>query len=385
MRILHVIPHYFPAVRYGGPIRSVHGLAAATAALGHDVHVYTTNADGNSVCDVPTDQAVNLDGVKVWYFPIGRGRKVFRSPAMGKALDQNISSFDLIHIHYMWTWTTLRAASAARRQEVPYILAPRGMLVSDLIRRRSLFAKRVWLAFFGARDVANAAAIHVTSERELNDMDEVGLRYRRASILPNGVDLGEHHIQTTPTVAEFKAPYLLFLGRISWKKGLDRLIRALPMIPDAELVIAGYDELRYQEVVEHLADECRVRNRVHFVGPIEGQLKMRVLRNAACLVLPSYNENFGMVVVEAMSSAIPVVLTPEVGLAGVVESSGCGLVASGEPFELAQAINHILRHPDQAKAMGNAGYRIARDNFSWNAIAQDAVALYQQCRDREHE
>ena len=257
--------------------------------------------------------------------------------------------------------------------------------MSDLIRRRSQVAKRAWLALFGARDVANATAIHVTSEREGMDLGEVGLPYRRVAILPNGVDLDDHQIKDPVALVEFKKPYLLFLGRISWKKGLDRLIRALPMITDAELVVAGYDEDRYQSVIKQLAKKFDVLARVHFVGPIEGVRKEMVLRNAACLVLPSYNENFGMVAIEAMASAVPVVLTPEVGLASVVASAGCGLVASGEPTELAQAINHILNHPDQAKAMGNAGYRVARDNFSWNAIAQDAVALYQQCIDSEHE
>jgi hypothetical protein len=79
------MPHYYPALRYGGPIRSVQGLAAATAALGHDVHVYTTNIDGPNVSNVAIGVPTDLDGVNVWYFPAAVGRKVFRSPAMGRA------------------------------------------------------------------------------------------------------------------------------------------------------------------------------------------------------------------------------------------------------------------------------------------------------------
>ena len=112
MRILHVTPTYLPAVRYGGPIRSVHGLAKAQAARGHDVEVFTTNVDGPGVSPVPLDEAVAIDGVKVRYFATGAGRRLFRSPAMGRALKAKIASFDVVHIHYMWVWPTTAAARA---------------------------------------------------------------------------------------------------------------------------------------------------------------------------------------------------------------------------------------------------------------------------------
>ena len=82
MKILHVVPTYYPAVRYGGPIRSVHGLASALAAQGHDVQVYTTNVDGDGVSPVALDQPARLDGVTVWYFATGVGRRLYRSPSM---------------------------------------------------------------------------------------------------------------------------------------------------------------------------------------------------------------------------------------------------------------------------------------------------------------
>lgn len=385
MRILHIMPHYYPAVRYGGPIRSVQGLAAATAALGHDVHVYTTNVDGTGVSDRPTDAPVDLDGVKVWYFPSGCGRKIFRSPKMGRALDETISSFDVVHIHYVWVWTTIRAAAAARRRAVPYVLAPRGMLVADLIRRRSRLAKQAWLALFGMRDVAAAAAIHVTSDVEAAEFNGLGLLTRRVVVIPNGVDPPSDVVEGTDAhVGEASddagRPYLLFLGRISWKKGLDRLIRAFPAVEGAELVIAGYDENGHQAVVRRLAADCGISNRIRFVGPVEGQEKQRLIRDASCLVLPSYNENFGMVVIEAMAAGRPVVVTAEVGLANVVEQSGSGIVAGGDPDTLASALNYILRNPAEARAMGAAGRRVAQERYSWTAVAREAEQLYEECR-----
>ncbi len=97
MKILHVVPTYYPAVRYGGPIRSVHGLASTLAAQGHDVHVYTTNVDGQGVSRVPLDRPTLLDGVSVWYFETSVGRRIYRSPGMRQALSSNVASFDIVH------------------------------------------------------------------------------------------------------------------------------------------------------------------------------------------------------------------------------------------------------------------------------------------------
>src|SRR5262249_52963815 len=126
MKILHVVPTYHPAVRYGGPIRSVRGLATALAAQGHNVHVYTTNVDGEGVLPVPVDRPVQFDGVNVWYFATSPGRRLYRSVEMRQALDQNVGNFDIVHLHSVFLWPTSAAAQAARKAGVPYVLSPRG-------------------------------------------------------------------------------------------------------------------------------------------------------------------------------------------------------------------------------------------------------------------
>src|SRR5262245_41821127 len=137
MRILHVVPSYYPAVRYGGPIRSVHALAAANVERGHEVHVYTTNVDGPNNSDVKLGQPVERDGVCVWYYATNLGRRLYRSLEMGRALRSNLKGFDIVHLHSVFLWPTSAAAQVARNAHVPYILAPRGMLVKELIRRKS--------------------------------------------------------------------------------------------------------------------------------------------------------------------------------------------------------------------------------------------------------
>jgi glycosyltransferase involved in cell wall biosynthesis len=385
MRILHVIPHYYPAVRYGGPIRSVHGLASASASLGNDVHVYTTNVDGASVSAVPTGAPVDRDGVKVWYFPTQLGRRVFRSPAMNRALDATAATFDLVHIHYVWVWPTVVAAAAARKHRVPYILAPRGMLVDDLIRRKSMLAKRLWLALFARRDVERAAAIHVTSASEAESLRALGLSPRRVEVIENGVEIpaeencGALDCPQTTDGGILDSAYILFLGRISWKKGLDRLLRAHALVEGADLIIAGYDENGYSAELRRLAAELGIADRVKFVGPAEGKRKWDLFRFARCHVLPSYNENFGISAIEAMAVGCPVIVSKEVGLADVVSGSGSGIAADGDPWPLAQAIQTLLASPETRMAMGAAGMKTVRERYGWQGIAGKMQALYSQC------
>src|SRR5262245_27002705 len=155
MRILHIVPTYLPATRYGGPIFAVHGLCRALAARGHDVHVFTTNVDGDRTSDVPLGVAVPLHGVNVHYFA-SSFRRLYYSPAMSRAL-RGADDFHVVHLHSVFLWPTLAAARAARRAGVPYVVSPRGMLVPELIRRKSSLIKRAWIAAFEKRTLLHSS------------------------------------------------------------------------------------------------------------------------------------------------------------------------------------------------------------------------------------
>jgi glycosyltransferase involved in cell wall biosynthesis len=382
MRILHVVPSYYPAVRYGGPIQSVHALATATVNRGHEVHVYTTNVDGSNNSEVPLGHSVDRDGVCVWYYATNAGRRFYRSLDMGRALRSRLKNFHIVHVHSVFLWPTSAAARVARDVGVPYIVAPRGMLVNELIRRKSSLAKRAWIALFERRNIEQAAAVHVTSEIESKELKESGFKPRRIALVPNGVNLppiDRMSISTSSVAASQSRPIILFLGRVNWKKGLDRLIPAITYVPEAELVIAGNDEENYRPTLVTLAQRSGVAERVRFLGPVDGIEKWDLLQKAKMLVLPSYSENFGNVVLEAMVVGCPVVVTPEVGLAPAVRSAKAGLVVEGTPKKLAAAISGLLRNHDQCRRMGEAGRQIALEQFSWDAIAGQMEQVYQQC------
>lgn len=379
MRILHVIPSYLPAVRYGGPIVSVHGLCRALVARGHDVHVFTTNVDGSRDSDVPLDGPVDIDGVKVSYFRSKHLRRLYWSPPMAKVLADRITDFEIAHLHSIFLWPTWAAARAARRAGVPYLLAPRGMLEKTLIRKRSMLVKSAWIALIDKRNLEKAAGIHVTSPREAAEAAAFGFNLPPVFEVPNGADLdpvARDCLSDAIREVVERGPFLLFLGRISWKKGLDRLIAALRHVPSVNLVVAGNDDERYQAILTSCAAHFGVTQRIVFVGPVHGSDKAALLKNAKALVLPSYSENFGNVVLEAMAAGCPVVVTPEVGSAYIVRQTGAGRVVQGQPETLAAALLDLLANPHSRRVMGGLGQKAVERRFTWNLIAERIELLY---------
>lgn len=379
LRILHVVPSYLPATRYGGPIHSVHGLCKSLAQVGHEVTVFTTSIDGAGNSSVPLAQPVELDRVSVWYFPSPFLRRLFWAPGMKRALREQVSQFDLVHLHSVFLWPTWAAARAARKAGVPYLVAPRGMLVKDLLRRKSRWLKTVWVCLIEQRNLEQAAGIHVTAPIEQAEIEEFGFKLPRVYYVPNGIDeIAGPMLDQASGNLQHETPYVLFLSRINWKKGLDRLVKAWRLVPDRLLVIAGNDEENYRAEIERLAYAEGVIDRIRFVGPVNGQDKWLLYHNAELFVLPSYSENFGIVVLEAMAMGCPVVVTPEVGLAATVTESDCGRVVSGDPEPLAAAINELLANEPLRRALGRRGQDVANSRFLWPRVASQMEQAYRE-------
>lgn len=335
-------------------------------ARGHTVHVLTTNVDGPGTSPVPLDTTVDLDGVAVRYFA-SPFRRIYWSPGMKKALMREIASYDVVHGHSIFLWPTMAAFREAARARVPYVISPRGMLVPELIEQKNPLLKRAWIRLVERPNFASASAIHFTSTGEMENARRTGLPLPGPFVIPNGTDL-------QPDRDSIREPRtLLYLGRINWKKGIDRLILAMNFLPDARLIIAGNDE-------EHYTAALPGSDRVTFIGTVSGAKKQELLRSVTMLVLPSLNENFGNVVLEAMAAGTPVIITPGVGLAPDVERAGAGLVVANEPATLAAAINELLAHPERQQEMGRNGRQLVAGRFTWQRVAEQMEQKYEQLR-----
>lgn len=375
MRLLHVTPTYVPAWRYGGPIVSVHGLCRALARRGHAVSVYTTTVDGQSDLDVPVGVPQPVDGVAVHYFRCDGPRRLYWSGALRAALTAQARTHDLIHAHACFLMPPAWAARAAVRAGRPYVFSPRGMLVPGLIARRHATLKRAWIRLIDRRTLRQAAAVHVTSLVERDDLLAVVPGITRFAVVANGVEV---RAAAARRAADDGALRVLYLGRVSWKKGIDLAIRAVAAVPGATLAVVGNDEEGLRPALERLAAQLGIDQRVRWPGPRYGADRDAALDAADVLLLPSLSENFGNTVLEAMAAGVPVVCTPGVGAGALVEAAGCGIVVAREVDALAAALRTLAADGEGRRRMGEAG-RAAAAAQSWDAKAAEMEAVYADC------
>jgi glycosyltransferase involved in cell wall biosynthesis len=385
MRLLHVVPTYLPARRYGGPIVAVHGLCRALAARGHEVEVYTTSIDGQHDSPVPHHEPVMLDGVKVRYFASPCLRRLSYAPALGRALRGAMAGCDVAHLHSVFLWPTWQAARSAQAANVPYVISPRGMLVKRLIESRSRLIKTAWIALIERSNLEQAAAVHLTSEVERGEIEKFGWRLRRTVVAPNVVEDIDETVRDAPSpdIAALGRgePLVLFFGRLARVKGLDRLLRAFARTERGSLAIVGADYDGLAEELLRLADALNIRHRVRLVTRIiAGADKEHVFAAARVLVLPSYSESFGNTVLEALQRGIPAIVTPEVGAAEVVTQSGGGLAVDGAAEPLGAAIASLIDDPARAAAMGEVGRQYVRRHYGSPNVASRMEALYEEVR-----
>jgi glycosyltransferase involved in cell wall biosynthesis len=379
LRIVHVVPAYFPAIRYGGPIRSVHALCKSLVERGHDVSVFTTSVDGPDDLDVPIGEPVHLDGVAVHYFKVPALRRLFWAPALAGRLRAALGQTDLIHLHSIFLWPTYVAARIAHRARIPYVVSPRGMLVREAIRRKSRLVKSAWIELVEKRTLAEAAGVHVTADLEAADVRALELKLPPMFCVPNGVFWPRKHLglEAGP-FADVAQPYALFLSRVDQKKGLDRLLRAWKSVKGLMLVVAGNDETGYTRELGEIVRREGIADRVRFVGAVSDDHKWALYEHAEMFVLASYTENFGNAVAEAMAMGCPVVITPEVGIARLVQEAGAGLVTDGEPSILAKTITALHLNEPQRRKLGSMGRRAAVERLSWEGVAEQMESEYRR-------
>jgi glycosyltransferase involved in cell wall biosynthesis len=322
---------------------------------------------------------VAIDGVKVWYFRSSQLRRLYWAPALKQALGARVAEFDLVHTHAIFLWPLWAAARAAERAHVPYVVSPRGMLERDLIDNKNPLLKGLWIAAIERRNLERASAIHVTSDREAEEAAAFGFKLPLVREIPNGFTLdvldGQAASPLIQTIVNGE-PYALFLGRINWKKGLDRLIGALSRVPSMRLVVAGNDEENYRAILDPIATRLGVSSRIIFTGSVQGADKAALLSRARFLALPSYSENFGNVVIEAMAAACPVIVSKDVGLAREVQASRAGLVVDGDADTLSAAMSRLFGDAVLRQEMGDRGRVAAHERYSWPVVAAQMEDLY---------
>lgn len=383
MKILHVIANLAP--RYGGPSQAILGMTRSLVELGHKVTIFTTNQDGNGVLDVPIEQPIYRDGVEIRYFPIQSPRFFGTSFPMANALKREIKNFDIVHIHSLYLFHGAVAGHYCRKYGVPYILRPHGTL-DPFIYKRHRGRKAILEFLFEKRNLNHAAALHYTTEEE-RELARPFINHDRGFVVPNGINLEDYKM---PIIGgKFREKYketqgkkiILFFSRLNFKKGLDLLIEAYSEIAkareDVHLVITGPDNEGYGTTVKKWISKKDIVNRVTFTGMLTGEEKLQVLSEADMFVLPSYSENFGISVIEAMLCGLPVIISNKVNIYRELLENNAGEVVNCDAKELAQIIFKLLDNPEYSKQLSENGKKLVGNYFQWSMVGKALEKHYQ--------
>ena len=382
MRVLVAAAYFEPAFEYGGPVTVIAEGCRALARAGASVTVVTTTANGAGELDVPVGRPVEVGGIETWYFPRRLPRGYFYSPAMATELRRCAGEFDVLHVHGLWCHTNLAARSAALRAGVPYVATLHGGLDPEMMRKGWVKKQVYWAACERRNLDAAAALVALTGDERC----QIEARKVRAPVvvIPHGLEASQY--ADTPSRALLgslhpslpSTPYVLFLGRLHPKKGVELLLAALPQVlahaPDLRLVVAGAGEAPYEAALKSASARLG-EGSVLFVGHVGGDAKRALLAHALAFCLPSRSEGLPAACLEALFSGTPVVISRACHLPEVA-TEGAGFVVDRTPEAIAQAVVQLAADAELRARMAAQARAYALRDFESQAIAQRMLALY---------
>lgn len=382
MKLIVCCDAFLPANREGGPPFSTFNLCGSLANQGVEVGVVTTNRNGSGRLRVPTDCWTTYDGIPVWYARSLPG-PYYPAPSAARALRELApQAACLLNSGTLWTHLGYMAWRASARFGVPMVTYLRGLLDPWALAFKP-GRKRVYWTLLGRRILRSSAAVVALTEHERETMEKLGVA-RRIEVIPNGVDVTEFAnppsrsflVERFPALRDRR--YILFLGRIHEKKGLDLVFRALSRLgrhaEHLAVVVAGPVDEAYRKRFERLLDESPLRGQVILTGQVSGAIKAALLRHAEAFTLPSYSEGLPMAVLEALASGCPVVVTRQCNLPEV-SHAGAGFEIEPDADALAQALVQILSSRDLRQNMAINAVQLAHDKFDWGTVGARTLDL----------
>lgn len=378
-----VSPYFQPAWAYGGIPRLAYGLARALQERGHEVSVVTTDA-----CDrdsrLPAGRA-DLHGLAVHRLRnlsnrLAYDQQLFLPLGVAGLLDRLASKADVIHLHGWWHLLNNAAVRAARKHSVPVVMTPNGTLL-PLERKERV--KGLWQHLFGQPVMDAVDRWIAVSRAELNQFAQAGVDRERVHLVYNGLDLGE--FEELPERGIFRRqrglgerPVLLYLGKLTPRKGVDHLLAAVARLPAdrVTLVVAGND-MGVRADLERQAEGLDLGDRVRFVGLLTGPERLAALADADLLVYPSTDEIFGLVPFEGLLCGTPAVVSDDCGCGQLVAQARAGeLVRYGDHGGMARTIDALLGDPRRRDRMVARGRAFIERHFAWPGIAAQTEAVY---------
>lgn len=388
MRILHVTPSFYPAWAYGGVTRCTYELCRALAQRGEAVTVWTTDVlDGSARTE---EGEATVDGIQVRRFRnlsnhLAYHRQLYLPRGLWLHARRQVGNFDLVHLHAHRHVLNTIVGAAVRRAGIPYVLSGHGTVQPI---ERYVLTKRVVDALGGRTLLQRADACVAVAGAEVAHFRALGVDSQRVQVIPNGLRLDDY--ARIPARGTFRlqhaigdAPLILFVGKITPRKGVDVLVRALARLTaDVHLVIAG-NFMMPEEPIRQLVRSLGVDARVRFVGFLPDEQKLAAYADADVVAYPSEHEIFGLVPFESLMCGTPVVVCDDSGCGEVLGAADAALlVPYGDAQALADALRRFLGDPEFGRATVARGRRHIEDHLGWDRVAERTVALYHEILER---
>ncbi|MEL7237628.1 MAG: glycosyltransferase [Planctomycetota bacterium] len=378
MKILHAISGI--ETINGGPSVALGGLARAQVRAGFDVGIVATY---HQRADHPHGQAIAKglqdDGIDVTR--VGPATTKFsRHPDIVPTLQRLVPEYDVVHIHGLFEEIQHQAGRISRKHKTAHLYRTCGM-VDPWSLKQGWLRKKLYFMLRLNRDLRGATAMHAVTPMEKKHIEDLNFGSPVLMEL-NGIDLEEFRDLPEPGGLRRRLPeaegrpIVLFLSRLHPKKALDVLIPAVRRVidksPDAPpyLALVGPIARGYEETVDALLTASNMDGHATKVGMLHGRDRLEAFVDADVYALPSYQENFGIAVVEAMAAGVPTIASDNVAVSHLFHESGAGVMCKAEAGDVATKLTELLQDAQRRKQLGEAGRAWAMDTFDWNAIAE---------------
>lgn len=385
MNILQITPYFYPAWSYGGIPRVVYELSKALVQSGNKVITLTTDVLSRQERYEKKEDII--EGIETHYFPnisnaLAYHYQLYLPIGMRKWLSDGLKGVDIAHMNGHRHFLNNIAFEALKEKKIPYVFSAHGTFLR--IERR-IFLKEIFDLFWGNKIIQNASHFIAVSEKEAEQYLSMGIPEDKISVVYNGIDANAY--SALPEKGIFREKYnlvdkkvVLFLGKITPRKGIDILVKAIAEIfsNDLFLVVAGND-MGFKSTVDKLIKELGIEDRVIFTGLLVNEEKLSAYVDADVLVYPSTLEIFGLVPFEAIMCGTPVIVTDDCGCGEMIGKIGAGyIVKYGDINGLKSKIIEVLKDKEEAQKKVQKGRVFIKQNLNWEKISNEIKKVYEK-------
>ena len=347
----------------GGPSRSVPMLVKGLAELGVDITLMTIRSENMNI------HALEGTTAKL---------KVLSPSFSRKEIAKYLADerFELIQIQSVWEMPYHKVILEARKQNIPYIVTPRGMLEPWSLSQKKWKKKLAWW-LYQRNDVQKSACVFTTAKMEAEHVSNLGITTCKA-VIPNGIETDAYPCKTS---VEGVKKQVLFLSRVHVKKGIELLFEAWKRLHsdyvDWQLLVIGNGEAEYIHSLENRVESLGLKDSIKILPPVFGEAKIKVYQESALFCLPSFSENFGMVIAEAMSCGTPVITTTNCPWE-ILNETDTGWCVDLSVDNLEHALREAMGM--DANALYDMGQRASKfifDNFDYRSVTRKTLRLYE--------